>query len=152
MHEILTDITEGRGQEGDIELLEGLGKTISDSALCGLGESAPNPILSTIKYFRDEYEAHIKEKRCPSGVCKSLISYYIDPDKCQACMICMRNCPVEAISGGKDRIHVIDQSKCTKCGTCFDMCPGRFSAVTKVSGAPVPESLSPEKRVLARAR
>ena len=152
MHEILTDITEGRGQEGDIELLEALGKTISDSALCGLGESAPNPILSTIKYFRDEYEAHIKEKRCPSGVCKTLFSYYVDPDKCQACMICMRNCPVEAISGGKDRIHVIDQSKCTKCGTCFDVCPGRFNAVTKISGVPVPESLSPEKRVLARAR
>ncbi len=152
MHEILADITEGRGREGDIELLEELGKTISDSALCGLGESAPNPVLSTIRYFRDEYEAHIKDKKCPAGVCKSLISYFVDPAKCQACMICMRNCPVQAISGTKDQIHAIDQSKCSKCGTCFDVCPPRFKAVTKISGAPVPEPLSLEKRVLVRAR
>ena len=152
IHEILTDITEGRGQQGDIELLEELGKTISDSALCGLGESAPNPILSTIRYFRDEYEAHINEKKCPSGVCKSLISYYVDPAKCQACMICMRNCPVQAISGGKDQIHVIDSTKCTKCGTCFEMCPPRFRAVTRISGAAVPAPLPFEKRALVRAK
>ncbi len=152
MHEILTDITEGRGQEGDIEMLEEMGKTISDSALCGLGESAPNPVLSTIRYFRDEYEAHVKEKRCPARVCKALISYYIDPAKCKACMICLRNCPVEAISGGKDQIHVIDQAKCSKCGTCFDMCPARFGAVTKLSGVPVPAPIPADKRILVRAK
>ncbi len=152
MHEILTDITQGRGQEGDIELLEEMGKIISDSALCGLGESAPNPVLSTIRYFRDEYEAHIKEKRCPGGVCKKLISYYIDPVKCQACLICQRNCPVGAISGDKGQIHVIDQAKCTKCGTCFELCPTRFRAVIKISGRPVPETLPPEKRVLLRTK
>jgi NADP-reducing hydrogenase subunit HndC len=152
MHEILTDITQGRGREGDIELLEEMGKTISDSALCGLGESAPNPALSTIRYFRDEYEAHIKEKRCPGGVCKRLVSFYIDPTKCQACLICQRNCPVGAIGGEKGQIHVIDQLKCTKCGTCYEVCPARFRAVTKISGQPVPASLPPEKRILVRAK
>lgn len=150
MHEILTDISQGRGQEGDIELLEEMGKTISDSALCGLGESAPNPVLSTIRYFRDEYEAHIKEKRCPGGVCKKLIAYYVDPAKCQACLICQRNCPVGAISGEKGQIHVIDQAKCTKCGTCYEVCPARFHAVTKISGSPVPAPVPPEKRVSIR--
>ncbi len=152
MFEILTDITEGRGQEGDIELLEEMGKTISDSALCGLGESAPNPVLTTIRYFRNEYEAHIKEKRCSAGVCKKLTSYYIEPTKCQACMICARNCPVQAISGEKGQIHVIDQQKCTKCGTCFDVCPSRFGAVTKLSGVPVPAPIPADKRTLVRVK
>jgi NADH-quinone oxidoreductase subunit F len=152
MHELLTDITEGRGQKGDIELLEEMGKRISDTALCGLGESAPNPVLTTIRYFREEYEAHINEKRCPARVCKALTSYYIEPSKCQACMICMRNCPVQAISGDKGQIHVIDQEKCTKCGTCFSMCPARFSAVTRLSGVPVPSPLPAEKRILIRAK
>ena len=89
--------------------------------------------------FRDEYEAHIREKRCPAGVCKALISYYIDPEKCQACMACLKNCPVGAISGGKKLVHVVDQAKCTKCGTCLDVCPPRFDAVVKLSGVPVPE-------------
>jgi NADH-quinone oxidoreductase subunit F len=152
MFEILKDITEGRGQEGDIELLEEMGKTISDSALCGLGESAPNPVLTTIRYFRNEYEAHIKEKRCPAGVCKQLTSYYIEPAKCQACMICLRNCPVQAISGEKGQIHVIDQQKCTKCGTCFDVCPTRFGAVVKLSGVPVPAPIPADKRTLVRVK
>jgi NADH-quinone oxidoreductase subunit F len=95
-------------------------------------------VLSTLQYFRDEYLAHIEEKRCPAYVCKPLVSYYIDPAKCQACMLCLRNCPVEAISGGKNKIHVIDQSKCTKCNTCFEVCPTRFSAVRRLSGEPVP--------------
>ncbi len=152
MYEILADITEGRGEKGDIELLEEMGKRISDTALCGLGESAPNPVLTTIRYFRDEYESHINKKRCPAGVCKALTSYYIDPSKCQACMICMRNCPVQAISGDKGQIHVIDQKKCTKCGTCYSMCPPRFGAVTKLSGVPVPAPLTPEKRGLVRVK
>jgi NADH:ubiquinone oxidoreductase subunit F (NADH-binding)/(2Fe-2S) ferredoxin len=152
IYEILTDIAEGRGQEGDIELLQEMSNTIIDSALCALGGTAPNPVLTTIRYFRDEYEAHIKEKRCPAGVCKKLISYYIEPTKCQACMICLRNCPVQAISGDKGQIHVIDQEKCTKCGTCFDVCPQRFGAVVKLSGVPVPSPIPVEQRILARAK
>jgi NADH-quinone oxidoreductase subunit F len=152
MLEILTDITEGSGKEGDIELLEELAKVVKDISLCALGGSAPNPVLSTLRYFRDEYEAHIKEKRCPAYVCKALTSYHIDPGKCKACMICLRNCPAKAISGGKNQIHVIDQSKCTKCGTCFDVCPPRFGAVKRLSGEPVPAAAPAKERVLARAK
>lgn len=138
MLKILSRICNGEGQEEDIELLEMLGETMADCSLCGLGQTASNPVLSTIEYFKGEYEAHIKEKRCPAGVCKALISYYIDPKKCKACLICLRDCPVEAISGGKRQIHVIDQEKCTKCGTCFEVCPERFGAVIKISGREVP--------------
>jgi len=134
MFDILEGITHGEGQDGDIDKLQQLAETVRDGSLCALGGTAPNPVLTTIRYFRDEYEAHIKEKRCPALVCKELVSYYILPDKCQGCMICLRNCPVGAIRGGKRVIHIIDQSKCTKCGTCLDVCPPRFSAVTKVSG------------------
>jgi len=134
MLDILERITQGEGKPGDVEQLEKLAKTVNQSALCGLGQTAPNPVLTTIRYFRDEYEAHINEKRCPALVCKDLISFYILPDKCQGCMICLRNCPVEAISGGKRLVHVIDQDKCVKCGTCLDVCPSRFAAVAKVSG------------------
>ncbi len=137
-HKILERIVRGEGREGDIALLEDLSDVLKDASLCALGQTAANPVLTTIQYFRDEYEAHVKEKRCPAKVCKDLISFYIEPDKCQACMICLRNCPVEAISGAKGLIHVIDQGKCTKCGTCLDLCPPRFSAVTKLSGEPVP--------------
>jgi len=139
MLKILNRICEGKGEEGDIELLEEISGVVRDASLCALGQTASNPVLNTIRYFRDEYEAHIKEKRCPAGVCKALISYYIEPEKCEACMICLRNCPVEAITGGKNLIHVIDQDKCTKCGTCFEMCPPRFSAVKKLSGVKMPE-------------
>jgi NADH-quinone oxidoreductase subunit F len=149
---ILTDICGGRGKEGDIELLEELSEVLRDTSLCALGATAPNPVLTTIQYFRDEYEAHIKEKRCPAYVCKELVSYYIDPAKCQACMICLRSCPAEAISGGKNQIHVIDQSKCTKCGSCFDLCPPRFNAVEKISGEPVPPPLPEQERVLVRGK
>jgi NADH-quinone oxidoreductase subunit F len=152
MHEILTDITEGRGQEGDVELLEQMSNTIIDSALCGLGNTAPNPVLTTIRYFADEYRAHIEEKRCPAFVCKALTSYYIDPAKCRACRICLKECPTEAIAGAKDLIHVIDQEKCSKCGTCYDVCPKRLSAVIRLSGVPVPAPLPEEERVLARPR
>jgi NADH:ubiquinone oxidoreductase subunit F (NADH-binding)/(2Fe-2S) ferredoxin/ferredoxin len=139
MLKILNRICEGRGREGDIELLEEIGETVRDFSLCALGKTAANPVLSTIKYFRDEYEVHIKEKRCPALACKELITYYIDPEKCQACLICLRNCPAEAITGDKKVVHVIDQGKCTKCGTCLEVCPPRFSAVTKLSGVRVPE-------------
>jgi NADP-reducing hydrogenase subunit HndC len=150
MLKILTNISKGKGREGDIELLEELCEATRGAALCALGGTAPNPVLSTIRHFRDEYEAHIKEKRCPAYVCKDLISYYIDPDKCQACMICLRKCPAEAIIGGKKQIHVIDQDKCTKCGTCFEACPSRFRAVTRLSGEPVPPPIPEEARTLTR--
>ena len=150
MLKILTNITEGKGREGDIELLEEISEATGDASLCALGRTAPNPVLSTIRYFRDEYEAHIKEKRCPAYVCKKLVSYYIDPGKCKACMICLRKCPAEAIVGGKNQIHVIDQEKCTKCGTCFEVCPDRFGAVTRLSGEPVPPPIPEEARMIAR--
>jgi NADH:ubiquinone oxidoreductase subunit F (NADH-binding)/(2Fe-2S) ferredoxin/Pyruvate/2-oxoacid:ferredoxin oxidoreductase delta subunit len=150
MHKILVNITEGRGKEGDIELLEELSETAIEASLCALGKSAPNPFLSTLRYFREEYEAHIKEKRCPALSCKELIAFYIDPGKCQACGICEKKCPAGAIDGGKKKIHVIDQDTCTNCGTCFEVCPPRFGAVTKISGAPVPDSIPEEKRVINR--
>jgi NADH-quinone oxidoreductase subunit F len=150
MHKILTRITEGEGREGDIELLEELSQTAIEASLCALGKSAPNPFLSTIRYFRDEYEAHINEKRCPALSCKELIAYYIDPDKCQACMICLRECPVEAIDGAKNKIHIIDQEKCTNCGTCLEVCPARFGAVLKISGEPVPPPIPEDSRAIVR--
>lgn len=135
MFEVLDDITKGKGKPEDIDLLIELSEVVARGSVCGLGQSAPNPVLTTIRYFRDEYEAHINEKRCPALVCKALISYRILPDKCQACLICLRSCPAEAISGGKKQVHVIDQNKCTKCGICLEVCPERFSAVECVSGA-----------------
>jgi len=150
--EILNKISNGEGEEGDIEFLQELCLAIKDASLCGLGQGLPNPVLSSVRHFKEEYEAHIKDKRCPAYVCKALISYYIEPEKCKACMICLRDCPAEAIIGGKNQIHVVDQSKCTKCGTCFDVCPPRFGAVTRLSGEPVPAPLPPEERVLVRAK
>ncbi len=150
MLKILTNITQGKGKEGDIELLEQLSETAMEAALCALGKSSPNPFLSTLKYFREEYDAHIKEKRCPALSCKELIAYHIDPEKCRACMLCLRKCPSEAIIGGKNKIHVIDQEKCTKCGTCFEVCPPRFAAVKKISGEPVPSPIPEEARTIAR--
>jgi NADH-quinone oxidoreductase subunit F len=150
MLEILTDITKGKGKEGDIELLEELAELATNAALCALGTSAPNPFLSTIRYFRNEYEAHIKEKKCLAYVCKELTAYYIDPGKCAACMICGRKCPADAVIGAKKLIHVIDQDKCTKCGTCYEVCPSRFSAVQRISGEPVPDSIPEEERKIVR--
>ena len=129
MLEILERITDGRGEEGDIERLEALAKTIKATALCGLGQTAPNPVLSTIRYFRDEYEAHIREKRCPAHVCQKLARYEIDPEKCKGCSACSRKCPVGAISGQLKSPFVIDQTKCIKCGTCIDTC--KFGAISK---------------------
>jgi NADH-quinone oxidoreductase subunit F len=150
MLKILTNITEGKGREGDIELLEELAEVAVDASLCALGKSAPNPLLSTLRYFKDEYKAHIKEKRCPALSCKELIAYHIDPEKCQACMICLKQCPAGAVIGGKNRIHVIDQEKCTKCGTCFEVCPPRFGALKKISGEPVPFPIPEEERIITR--
>ena len=150
MHKILTNITHGKGKEGDIVLLEELSETAVEASLCALGKSAPNPFLSTIRYFRDEYEAHIKEKRCPALSCKELIAFYIDPGTCQACGICAKKCPAEAIDGGKKKIHIIDQEKCTNCGTCFEVCPSRFGAVKKISGEPVPDPIPDEERFITR--
>ena len=114
----------GKGAPEDIELLLELGEAVKAGSLCGLGRR-PNPVLTTLRYFRDEYEAHINEKRCPAHVCKALIHYSHLPDKCQGCGICLRDCPAEAIEGGKRMVHVIDQSKCIKCGTCLEVCPAR---------------------------
>jgi NADH:ubiquinone oxidoreductase subunit F (NADH-binding)/(2Fe-2S) ferredoxin len=152
MLKILNRICAGQGRSGDIELLEEIAEVVRDASLCALGATAPNPVLSTIKYFRDEYKAHVEEKRCPAGVCKELISYYIDPKKCQACLLCLRNCPVEAISGGKNLVHVIDQDKCTKCGACLEVCPSRFGAVVKLSGVPVPEAVAAGTEVKRKTR
>ena len=129
MLEILNRIVAGKGQEGDIEKLENLGKTIKATALCGLGQTAPNPVLSTIRYFRDEYEAHIREKRCPAHHCKDLLQYVIS-DKCKGCTACARVCPAGAISGEVKKQHVIDPAKCLKCGACMEKC--RFGAISRV--------------------
>lgn len=129
MLEILERITTGKGKEGDIELLEKLAKNIKASALCGLGQTAPNPVLSTIRYFRDEYEAHIKEKRCPAGSCQALLSFSILAEKCKGCGLCAKECPVNAITGEKRSPYTIDQDKCIKCGNCLEKCP--FDAIVK---------------------
>jgi NADH:ubiquinone oxidoreductase subunit F (NADH-binding)/(2Fe-2S) ferredoxin/Pyruvate/2-oxoacid:ferredoxin oxidoreductase delta subunit len=127
VHKILTRICRGEGQTGDIELLEELGSMIQKFSLCGLGTSAPNPVLTTILYFRDEYEKHIVDKKCPAGVCKALFHYEIDEALCTGCRVCLRKCPQEAVSGEKKKTHTIDQDKCIKCGICYEAC--KFDAV-----------------------
>ena len=129
MLEILNRICKGEGKEGDIELLENLGNQIIAGSLCGLGQSAPNPVLTTIRYFRNEYEAHIHDKKCPAHQCKELITYNIDPERCKSCGLCAKKCPVKCISGEKKQPYVIDQSKCIKCGSCWEACPSKWSAV-----------------------
>ena len=127
MLEILNRITEGEGREGDIELLEELSYQIKDSSLCGLGQTAPNPVLTTIKYFRDEYEAHIKDKKCPAYGCKKLLTYTVIEDKCTGCVVCAKNCPVNCITGERKQVHFINQETCIKCGVCFTKC--KFDAI-----------------------
>ena len=129
MHEILVKITEGKGTLEDLDKLEILAKNIKESSLCGLGQSAPNPVLSTMKYFRDEYVAHVVDKKCPAGVCKSMVQYLIFEEVCKRCGICKKNCPTGAISGDKETPFVIDQDKCVKCGVCMEKCP--FKAILK---------------------
>ena len=152
MLEILTNISEGKGESRDINRLEELARIIRDTSLCALGRTAANPVSTTLRYFSGEYKTHIEDKRCPAYVCKPLVSFFIDPGKCQACLICLRNCPAEAITGGKNQIHVIDQTKCTKCGSCFELCPPRFNAVKRLSGEPMPKPPSEEERILVRAK
>jgi len=137
MFAILERITRGEGKLRDIEQLEQLSQLVKTTSLCGLGQTAPNPVLTTLRYFRDEYEAHINKKKCPSLVCTRLINYYILPGKCAGCMLCLRDCPAKAIVGGRRLVHIISQEKCTKCGACLDVCPERFGAVVKVSGEKV---------------
>jgi len=148
MLHILEDITAGRGKIEDIDVLLSLAEDVKMGSLCGLGKTAPNPVLTTLRYFRDEYEAHIVEKRCPARVCPELTVYYILPDKCdRACEHCVLTCPTEAIKGGKGEVKVIDQEKCSKCGTCLEVCPPEYNAVVKLSPVSLlPSSNLSEKR------
>ena len=133
MVRILDRITQGKGTENDIQTLEEIAENVKLTSLCGLGQTAPNPVLTTLKYFREEYVAHIEEKRCPALVCQNLISYVIDPELCGGCTVCAKSCPNDAIQGEPKKIYKIDQEKCTKCGICITVCPPKFNAVKKVS-------------------
>ena len=130
MYEILDKITKGKGTMEDLDNLEALCYTVKSSALCGLGQTAPNPILSTLRYFKDEYIAHVQDKKCPAGVCKALLAYEIMPAKCKGCSLCSRKCPVHAIDGERGKPFVIDKNKCIKCGACKDSC--KFGAIMTV--------------------
>jgi NADH:ubiquinone oxidoreductase subunit F (NADH-binding)/(2Fe-2S) ferredoxin/NAD-dependent dihydropyrimidine dehydrogenase PreA subunit len=147
MLQILRRICGGQGKPEDIPALQKLGEDMNKGSLCALGQTAPNPVLTTLRYFMDEYKAHILEHRCPALVCPDLINYYVLPDKCQGCGICARECPHGAITGGKRMIHIIDQAKCAKCGVCIEACPEKFNAIVKVSGQKieVPDSPIPVK-------
>jgi NADH-quinone oxidoreductase subunit F len=127
MLKILTRICSGEGQDGDIEVLEELAGAVADGSLCQLGKTAPNPVLTTLKYFRHEYIAHIKDRKCPARACKPLISYSINAENCTGCTACLKACPAGAITGEKKQVHTIDADKCTKCGACYDVC--KFDAV-----------------------
>jgi ferredoxin len=127
MRDTLNHICDGQGEPEDIETLERLAKTVKVSSLCGLGQTAPNPVLSTLRHFRAEYEAHVYDRRCPAGVCRGLITYQIDPEVCTGCMVCARNCPEGAISGEKQQPHAIDLELCTRCGLCMQLC--KFNGV-----------------------
>ncbi|MBM3133172.1 MAG: NADH-quinone oxidoreductase subunit F, partial [Chloroflexi bacterium] len=145
MLEILNDVTKGEAKLEDLATLADLAEDIKSGSLCNLGKTAPNPILTTLRYFKDEYEAHIKEKRCPAKRCYPLMAYYILPEKCErSCEACVGTCTVEAIYVGKKRAKVIDQSKCVKCGTCLDACPPQYNAIVKISPlSELPEALPP---------
>ena len=140
MLDILTRITQGKGEMADLEILQELAEDIKMGSLCNLGKTAPNPILTTLRYFRDEYEAHILEGRCPACMCKDLILYYIVPEKCsKLCNVCVGSCPVEAIYTREDGLKAIDQEKCVKCDNCLKTCPPEHDAVIKLSPPVLPE-------------
>ncbi len=141
MWRILKKITEGEGKKEDIEKLKILSKNVKLTSLCGLGQTAPNPVITTLKYFADEYSAHVEEKKCPACVCKAFTNYYIVPELCKGCTTCARNCPVEAIEGKPGYVHIINQEKCIKCGTCMDVC--LFDAIEKISGEKIESLFSP---------
>jgi NADH:ubiquinone oxidoreductase subunit F (NADH-binding)/(2Fe-2S) ferredoxin/NAD-dependent dihydropyrimidine dehydrogenase PreA subunit len=151
MHRILSGICDGNGKEGDVERLQELSEVAMEASLCALGKTAPNPFLSTYRYFRHEYEAHVERKRCPALSCKALISYSIEPDRCKACTICLKACPAGAIDGERKKTHIVDQERCTRCGACLEVCPPRFGAVRKISGEPVPPPLPEEQRTIVRS-
>ncbi len=136
MADILARIVAGEGVDEDLARLENLAMTVRKASLCGLGQTAPNPVLSTLRYFRDEYLAHIRDRACPALVCKGLITFFIEPEKCVGCLLCKKECPVEAISGERKKVHVIDQVACIKCGACYRVCPPKIRAVTKATGKP----------------
>ena len=145
---ILSDICAGKGKSEDIQTTEEIAETMRETLLCALGRTAANPVLTSLKYFRDEWEQHIIEKRCPANVCKALIDFYINPEKCQACLLCLKECPAGAIQGDKDQVHWINQEKCIKCGTCYEIC--NFHAVKKLSGEPIPpppEGMKPIRKL-----
>ncbi len=147
MLDLLTKITEGKGKEGDIELLQDMSHDIISTSLCGLGQTAPNPVLTTIKYFRDEYESHINEQWCKTGVCKDICTFYIDEEKCKACGLCKKACPQTAISGEKKVPHRIDQALCIQCRSCYEVC--KFDSV-KIGPLSMRETLKdlPDQRAL----
>ncbi len=148
MHDKLVDITEGRGKEGDIELLADLAQDIINTSLCGLGQTAPNPVLSTIRYFRDEYESHIRDGWCKAGVCRPLVTFYVEPEACKGCGACARVCPQKAVSGEKKKPHVIDQTLCVKCRSCYEAC--KFGALKAGPGSLAKELIEKAKGVETR--
>ncbi|MDA8085402.1 MAG: 4Fe-4S binding protein [Nitrospiraceae bacterium] len=148
MHDRLVDITEGRGKEGDIELLEDLSHDIINTSLCGLGQSAPNPVLTTIKYFREEFESHIKEGWCKAGVCRPLTTFYVDQESCKGCGACARVCPQKAVSGEKKKPYSIDQTLCVKCRSCYEAC--KFGALKIGPGSLGKELIEKAKGVQTR--
>jgi len=144
MIDIVTRITRGEAEMEELDTLEELAETLKDACLCALGQTAANPLLTTLRYFRPEYETHIRDKKCPAGICPDLVTFYIDADKCKACSLCIRTCASSAIVGSKQMVHVIEQSKCIKCGACVDICPPKFGAILKVPGRNAPEGTPKE--------